>query len=139
MRTLVCLIVALAAAVAPAHAATSRTQVAIQVATAKWGVPCAGDVVYGWGATTAPNAGEASWQFFADRPAFFFNCRIVIDQTRAQQWRDKSFATYCSILTHEVGHLAGQDHSENPRSIMAAVITVQWRHCVTAARSHGWN
>lgn len=123
-----------------AAGASSRTDVAIQVAVAKWGLPCGGDVTYQWGPLDPPLAGLARWWWWkdGDPPDLWFDCTVTIDQTRARHWRDEDFVTYCGFFVHEVGHLRGQPHSENPRSIMAPVITTRWRHCITAARQHGW-
>lgn len=35
----------------------------------------------------------------------------------------------CSIRAHEVGHLAGWDHSDNERSIMAPILRRPYRWC----------
>ena len=47
-------------------------------------------------------------------------CRVRL----AEGWHEKGFASRCSALVHEYGHLAGFRHSDNPASIMFAELTI---------------
>lgn len=48
----------------------------------------------------------------------YTTCEILIDPATRRRGR-----TYCAILVHEYGHLAGEDHSPNPDSVMYFKIT----------------
>ena len=57
---------------------------------------------------------------------------ILIDKRPASQWpRNKA---QC-VIAHEYGHLAGHEHSSNPRSIMHTTLTFE--NCQRFLRRHG--
>ena len=54
--------------------------------------------------------------------AFLAECRIQVSFGLGT-------ATACAILVHELGHLGGLGHSENPRSVMAPMLRVIPPYC----------
>lgn len=82
-----------------------------QIAIAAWGVPCGGDysVLYD------PEVfGLASWMQNDDGSRS--HCIARINPGLPEPDR-------CSVTVHEVGHLAGQVHSTDPKSVMYPVAT----------------
>ena len=78
----------------------------IQMADTRWGSPCDGRVSLSFSDLSPGDVG-ISWPD---------ECRVEI--TRALLGRKVSL---CLIVMHEWGHLAGRDHSNDPRSIMNPV------------------
>ena len=83
---------------------------ALNVAQQHWGsLPCGGQVAYRWiDEDPAVNA-TAYWS-----PGFT-NCEIVFNRNAGMDW-----AKFCTILTHELGHLHGRGHSDDPSDLMSA-------------------
>lgn len=91
---------------ASAHAGW-RLDRSIAVAEKVWHAPCGGQVTVLW-APLPETVGAV-----AAREA----CTVTL--TTAYRL---PFAALCSVMIHEVGHLAGVQHSLNPRSVM-----YEWR------------
>lgn len=82
---------------------------ALNVATQHWGgMPCGGQVSFGWRDEDPAVNATAYWS------TGFTNCEIVFNRAAGM-----SYAKFCTVLTHELGHLHGRGHSENPDDLMS--------------------
>ena len=92
----------------------SRTHAAKEIAVEIMGDPCGGVV----GTTKASLPGSlyahASWSWGS--APHFTDCLIRFSSDHSFSWLE-----FCTIMVHEYGHLAGREHSDNPRSVMYPV------------------
>lgn len=104
VRVLVWLVAVFALVAAPAQAAKrpSAMQNARAVANTIWKSPCEGR----W---TVRYDEDMSFVGWSDRAA----CQVVL-----APWLKQDREALCHVVAHEVGHLAGVEHNDNPRSIM---------------------
>lgn len=133
----------LAFAASPASAATataqqlaadgSAWQKAYETAVAYWGrTPCSGDVEAQWTGMDRHLNALASWSAFPDAPpSAFSDCDVAFNADLA--W---DYATFCSVVVHEVGHLLGHAHSDEPGHIMSHVTTTVVPACGAAPATH---
>jgi hypothetical protein len=123
-----------AAALAPAQEFANGTpafQQALQVATAYWGgLPCQGAVTYEWTVLEPLTNARASWHnpvdAYGNAPQNF-DCRVQFNTGATFD-----FPAFCSVLTHELGHLHGQAHDAEAGRLMSAIYTEPTPQCVAA-------
>jgi hypothetical protein len=102
------------------------------IARAAWGsMPCDGDVTVRWAPLDRDTNAVSTWAEFGDGGEAF-DCRVTFNER--DQW---SFARFCTILTHEYGHLHGRGHSDDPDSVMYARYVSPYRRCVSGAARRG--
>lgn len=110
---------------------TAEFQAALGVATAHWGgLPCSGTVAIEWAPLEPLTNARASWHNPTDaynNAAQNFNCRVVFNSTGSFD-----FPAFCTVLTHEYGHLFGQAHDPNEGQLMSAIYTTPLPACVAA-------
>lgn len=142
---------------APTTAQASRASVAtaraLRVAAATFGAPCGGTPVeLTWGdphrwVGDGGHGGWAAWTGADGRPqgegstSLRTHCRVRVDAALALEWRRhgwREWALYCTVIVHEVGHLTGHEHSENPYDVMAATMSVSAPQCWRAALRYGY-
>ena len=111
---------------------TEGFQNARRIAEAHWGAPvCGGSVAISWTALDPGTNATATWRNPTDawnNAAKNFDCVIEIN-TGA----DFDFAKLCTVLTHEVGHLAGQQHVAEDGQLMSAIYADPTPACAAAA------
>jgi hypothetical protein len=99
--------------VTPADA-TSQ-QIAWNIGAAHWNyTPCAGNVAIGWdhlGDATNARSTWLTWNIL--NPNTYTVCSIVFSLD--VQW---TWGKYCTVMIHEMGHLSGQVHSDDPNDVM---------------------
>lgn len=155
LTTILLTAIALAApAAADASAPSRATTLAMRVAAATFGTPCGGSPVsITWGDThrfagDGQHGGWAGWTGADGRPQgdgptnLRTRCAIRIDGTfarRARRYDWHEWALYCSVIAHEVGHLTGHEHSENPWDVMAPDLQVSAPQCTRAAKRYGYD
>ncbi|HMJ35447.1 MAG TPA: matrixin family metalloprotease [Baekduia sp.] len=113
----------------PAGGAALRT--ATGLATERWGfAPCGGRVTLTWGALSAGINAEASWTNDVDpylQPSRNGDCAVTLASGVDWDW-----PKLCSVVVHELGHLAGHDHVEDPDDIMFFTYMRPIPECVSA-------
>ena len=106
-------------------------QVARQVANAHWSAnPCNGAVEFTWVTTDPTTNATASWRNPSDawnNIGENFDCRIELNTAA-----EFDFAKLCTVVTHEVGHLVGQQHAEQPGLLMSPYYSDPLQACVDA-------
>lgn len=61
------------------------------------------------------------------------SCRVHLNEDKLGVLR--GYADWrCLVTAHEVGHLADQDHNDNPRSIMHAILPRRYQWCPSDGR-----
>ena len=143
------LVVALAAAApAPAGAASfapaiafpaesAQMRLAFRVAVKYWGkVPCSGQVAVRWGSLDGETNATSSWRSATANgyatPETNSQCRVTFNRAAIRDW-----PMLCTIATHEVGHLNGHEHRDDPGRLMSRVYARPLPQCVAAARRAG--
>ena len=108
MKWVLGLLLALVVA-APAEAQKNRTAKAKAIAEKYWETGC---FDYGFHRLSMDRAGYAYYYF---DQATRKRCHVYLDpdETKGMRW-----PLYCGLIVHEYGHLADQDHSADPDSIM---------------------
>lgn len=77
-----------------------------------------------WEDLRGDRIGEARWWYYRNNPTAYSDCKVGIDVHY-----DWDFEWLCTIMVHEYGHLSGQEHSENPRSVMHAYVVRVFPAC----------
>ena len=92
------------------------------IAVAHWGAnPCGGAYTLAWSPLDMGTNATASWRNPTDawnNAGANFDCRIDINPQA-----DFDFPKLCTVLTHEIGHLLGRQHDDNPDQLMSAYYT----------------
>ena len=103
-----------------------------QVAEAHWGGPaCNGAVAISWKQLADGTNATATWRnptHAWDNPSKNFDCEVEINADA-----DFDFAKLCTVLTHEIGHLAGRQHASAEGELMSPIYTDPTPECVAAS------
>lgn len=59
--------------------------------------------------------------------AYMGECDIYFNADMTENYR---YAWFCSVMVHEMGHVAGFDHNGDGRDIMHSTNEVYWRKCL---------
>jgi hypothetical protein len=104
-----------AAARWPAGGSTLRA--AMGLGAEHWGMdPCAGHVTLSWTRLDAGIDAQSSWANDRDpylQPSFNTECEIALSTAAEWDW-----VKLCTVVVHEVGHLTGHDHVDDPADVM---------------------
>ncbi|HEY6761157.1 MAG TPA: matrixin family metalloprotease [Baekduia sp.] len=100
----------------PAGGSTLRA--ALALGAEHWGMqPCRGKVAVSWTSRLrAPTNAQSSWANATDpylQPSFNTDCSIALSLGTDWDW-----PKLCTVVIHEVGHLTGHDHVDDPTDIM---------------------
>lgn len=92
------------------------------IAQAHWGTsPCSGSVDIAWVSLDPDTNATAAWRNPTDawnNPSQNFDCRIEFNANADYDW-----PKLCTVMTHEMGHLVGQPHDQNPGQLMSPIYT----------------
>jgi hypothetical protein len=90
---------------------------AMSLGAERWGFsPCRGRVAVAWAPLGAGLNAESSWSNDADpflQASRNGDCEITLSLRDDWDW-----PKLCTVLVHEVGHLAGHDHVDDPDDVM---------------------
>src|SRR3954462_1942696 len=130
---LVLTLIAACAVVPTAHAwteppddAPARLPASLPIARAAWpGSPCAGR-------ETVHLSGDAALRAQAPAlagPGDELNGMAEPDTCEVWLAGDLTARTFCAVLVHELGHLAGREHTTTPGDVMNGAGDVDWPAC----------
>jgi hypothetical protein len=84
---------------------------AVQTGQQVWGgMPCGGNVRFGWRSEDPAVNATSYWG-----PGYT-NCEIVFNRDAGM-----SYAKFCTVMAHELGHLHGHGHTDDPDDLMSAI------------------
>ena len=110
---------------------SAAMEAARAIAIAHWGAnPCGGAYKLTWIPLDFGTNATASWRNPTDawnNAGANFDCRIDINPQA-----DYDFPKLCTVLTHEVGHLLGQQHDPNAGQLMSAYYSTPLPACQSA-------
>ena len=123
-RYLVCALLAIAmlpaaaqaAATVPVPASDALTTSAHALAVAHWGAdPCSGQVAVTWAHMGAGINARSQWMSIdVHNPATYSQCSIAYNLDVDWDW-----PKLCTVIEHELGHLAGHEHVNDPHDVMS--------------------
>ena len=100
----------------PVPAADALTSTAHGLAVSRWGIePCGGQVSVTWAHMGAGINARSQWMSTdIHNPATYTQCSITYNLDVDWDW-----PKLCTVIEHELGHLAGHDHVDDPRDVMS--------------------
>lgn len=120
----------------PVPASASAYDAAHAVAVAHWGTdPCGGRVAIGWSSLDATVNAVATWSnpmSLYGHAALDYGCSITYNLHQPWTW-----PMFCTITEHELGHLAGQQHVDDPANVMSPYYTGPSPECLAAPAPAG--
>ncbi len=116
----------------PVPASDALTTTAHALAVARWGVdPCGGQVTVTWAHMGSGINARSTWMSYdAHDPATFSQCAISYNLDVDWDW-----PKLCTVIEHELGHLAGHDHVDNPHDVMSPYYVYPTPECATGDAS----
>ena len=100
----------------PVPAADALTGTAHGLAVARWGMdPCGGQVAVTWAHMGAGINARSQWMSTdVHNPATYSQCSITYNLDVDWDW-----PKLCTVIEHELGHLAGHEHVDDPHDVMS--------------------
>jgi hypothetical protein len=100
----------------PVPASDALTTAAHALAVAHWGVePCAGQVTVTWAHMGPGINARSTWMSYdIHNPLTYSQCAISYNLDVDWDW-----PKLCTVIEHELGHLAGHDHVNDPHDVMS--------------------
>jgi Matrixin len=100
----------------PVPAADSLMATAHSFAVARWGTDaCGGQVAMAWDHMGAGINARSQWMSIdAADPGTFSDCSITYNLDVDWDW-----PKLCTVVEHELGHLSGHNHVDDPRDVMS--------------------
>ena len=114
----------------PVPASDALTTAAHALAVAHWGVePCAGQVTVTWAHMGPGINARSTWMSYDIRnPATYSQCAISYNLDVDWDW-----PKLCTVIEHELGHLAGHDHVNDPHDVMSPYYVYPTPECAAGA------
>jgi hypothetical protein len=135
-RYLVGALLAIAMLPAAAHAATAvpvpagdtLTTTAHALAVARWGIdPCGGQVTVTWAHMGAGINARSQWMSVdVHDPSTYSQCSITYNLDIDWDW-----PKLCTVIEHELGHLAGHEHVDDPHNVMSPYYVFPTAECTS--------
>ena len=116
-----------AAGAVPVPAADALTTAAHALAVA-WGVePCSGQVAVTWAHMGSGINARSTWMSVdIHNPATYSQCSIAYNLDIDWDW-----PKLCTVIEHELGHLAGHEHVNDPHDVMSPYYVFPSPECAT--------
>jgi hypothetical protein len=116
----------------PVPAADALTTAAHGLAVAHWGVdPCGGQVTVTWAHMGAGINARSQWMSYDIRnPATYSQCSITYNLDVDWDW-----PKLCTVIEHELGHLSGHDHVNDPHDVMSPYYVYPTPECAAGANA----
>jgi hypothetical protein len=137
-RLLACAALAVAIVPATAHAeanlavpaAAPLMTTAHALATARWGIdPCGGQVAVSWSHMGPGINARSQWMSIdAHDPTTYSECAISYNLDVSWDW-----SKLCTVIEHELGHLTGHEHVNEPHDVMSPYYVYPVPECGPAA------
>ena len=114
----------------PVPASDALTSTAHALAVAHWGVePCAGQVTVTWAHMGPGINARSTWMSYdVHNPATYTQCAISYNLDVDWDW-----PKLCTVIEHELGHLAGHDHVNDPHDVMSPYYVYPTPECAAGA------
>ena len=114
----------------PVPASDALTATAHALAVAHWGVdPCGGQVTVTWAHMGAGINARSQWMSYdIHNPATYSQCSITYNLDVDWDW-----PKLCTVIEHELGHLAGHDHVNDPHDVMSPYYVYATPECASGA------
>jgi Matrixin len=141
-RTLLCALLALAlvpaaaraddpAPALPVPAADPLMATAHTLAVSRWGTdPCGGQVQVSWNHMGPGINARSQWMSVdAHDPSTYSQCAISYNLDVDWDW-----PKLCTVVEHELGHLAGHDHVNDPHDVMSPYYVYPSAECSAATQ-----
>jgi hypothetical protein len=111
----------------PVPAADALTTSAHALAVARWGVdPCGGQVAVTWAHMGAGINARSTWMSIdIHDPSTYSQCAISYNLDIDWDW-----PKLCTVIEHELGHLAGHEHVNDPHDVMSPYYVFPSAECV---------
>jgi hypothetical protein len=113
----------------PVPASDTLTATAHALAVAHWGVdPCAGQVTVTWAHMGSGINARSTWMSYdVHNPATYSQCAISYNLDVDWDW-----PKLCTVIEHELGHLAGHEHVDNPHDVMSPYYVYPTPECAAS-------
>jgi hypothetical protein len=100
----------------PVPAADSMMTTAHSLAVARWATePCGGQVAMSWTHMGEGINARSQWMSIdVDDPSTYSECSITYNLDVDWDW-----PKLCTVVEHELGHLSGHDHVNDPHDVMS--------------------
>ena len=100
----------------PVPAADALMATAHSLAVARWGTePCGGQVTMSWNHMGEGINARSQWMSVdANDPSTYSDCAITYNLDVDWDW-----PKLCTVVEHELGHLTGHDHVNDPHDVMS--------------------
>jgi hypothetical protein len=100
----------------PVPAADALMTTAHTLAVARWGMdPCGGQVSVAWAHMGAGINARSQWMSTdVNDPSTYTDCSISYNLDVDWDW-----PKLCTVVEHELGHLSGHDHVDDPHDVMS--------------------
>jgi hypothetical protein len=100
----------------PVPAVDALTTTAHSLAVSRWGIdPCGGQVTTTWGHMGAGINARSQWMSTdLHNPSTYTQCSITYNLDVDWDW-----PKLCTVIEHELGHLAGHDHVNDAHDVMS--------------------
>jgi matrixin len=114
----------------PVPASDALTTTAHALAVAHWGAdPCAGQVTVTWAHMGAGINARSQWMSYdVHNPATFTQCSITYNLDVDWDW-----PKLCTVIEHELGHLAGHEHVNDPHDVMSPYYVLPTAECAAGS------
>jgi hypothetical protein len=110
----------------PVPAADALMTTAHQLAVNRWGMdPCGGQVTVTWAHMGAGINAQSRWMSTDVRdPSTYSSCSITYNLDVDWDW-----PKLCTVVEHELGHLSGHDHVNDPHDVMSPYYVYPTAEC----------